>query len=573
MFKSFIKNSENRDEKRWILLTLLFAFIFEFFLGLQGFDLCDEGFALTSYQQIFNSPSSIEYHFLYYLSIFVGGVWNLFFGFGGILSFRILSVIVIVFTIYFTYLSTKQFIKIEVIPVATLSVLILHEYGLLVFYHNYFTSFLLSIGVYLILNSLNKNSYTKLFAGFFFIGMNVFSRIPNITMLSLAILIFIDHVYKKNTRILVKNISFGLLGFIGGIITIIIVMIIFGHFEIFKEAIQNLIYVMSDSDNSHSISNLIRNYISNYITIYTFFSIFIFSTVLFVCLYNYTNKKRLKILCITIFSLIIIIFIFRNFKSEKYYSVILPPIIISYFIDYKNKTTILLNTASLIIMFFLPIGSDFGISNMGDSSIWLATFISTGHIYRFIHYQILQKNNYSYLLFSICFLVLFLNTGLYRISKKAYFDSGSRFKKCYRANNDKFSVFTTKEKVEILNELLLELDKYIDSNDYLFAFESLPAIHYLTETKPYMCNAWPWTYSPEIFKFYLEKSISNNPWPVVLRQKCEPISGNWTIPISENLNKDTYRYKINRVLHFENFLLEYNYKLVWENDLFSIYIH
>ena len=570
-----LATKKNIENKEYLYISLFFAFIYTIILGLQGFDLCDEGLELTSFQQIFNAPSSVEYNFLLYLTAFIGGLWNFIFGFGGIVSFRILSVIIIVLTIYFTYLTTKKFLEPKMIPIATVfALLLVCSNGLLVFHHNYLTFLLISIGVYFILNGLNTNSYLKLFFGFFFIGINVFSRLPNITMISLGLLIFVDYFYRKDIKILGKNFLYGTLGVVGGIATILLLMKICGHLEIFKEAIaDNLLTMGGSNEDTHSLTNIILTFIRNYIEIYTYLAIFIFTTVFFVLLYRFSQKKWIKILCIIGFSILISFFVLRNIGGQRYYSVILFPLIASFFYDYKNKFIILLNSASLIIMIFLPLGSSHGVGNMGTSSIWLATFVSVGHIYRYIQYQKNKRSNNAYLVFGWCFFILYVIFGLFSVSSYAYFDSGSRLQKRFRADNDKFTVYTSKEKVDVINELLSELNKYVKKDDYLLAFESLATIHYLTETRPYLGAAWPWMYDSELFKYHLEKSINNKiPLPVVLRQKCQPIGGYWTIPVTETPEKDDFYYKKNRVKYLENFLLENNYKLVWENDLFSIYI-
>jgi hypothetical protein len=392
-------------------------------------------------------------------------------------------------------------------------------------------------------------------------------------MSALGLLILVDYYYQKDLKILSKNILYAIVGFIGGVATVLVLMFMCGHWEIFKDAITLVLSMGGSGENSHSIGKLINTNIGNYITICKYLVAFVFTTVCFAFLFRFSHKKWMKIGCAIGYSILILFFVMKGSdlitNIMRYYAIILFPLIASYFVDYRNKTIILLNTASLIILFFLPLGSDFGVGNMGYYSIWLATFVSAGHIYRYIQYQINTKRNYVYLVFGWCFFTLYIGYGVYAASRTAYGDSGSRLKKCYRANNDKFSIFTTTKKVDELNKLLSVLNKYVQKNDYLLCFESLPMVHYLTDTRPYVGTAWPWVYDSEIFKFYLEKSIQKNSLPVVLRHKKLLIWGDW---VDEIPDEDSFVYNRNRVRHFENFLLDYNYKLVWENDLFAIHI-
>jgi hypothetical protein len=252
---------------------------------------------------------------------------------------------------------------------------------------------------------------------------------------------------------------------------------------------------------------------------------------------------------------------------------VLFPIILSCYVDIKNKSIILLNTASLIVLLFLPLGSDVGVLNMGYFSAWPATFTAVFHVCRFIRAK-MQKANNSHRLFFVLFYVLFLIYGVYAVSRNAYYDRGPRWEKRFRAHNDKFTVFTSESKAQAIDDLLSELNKYVKKGDYLFCFESLPMLHYLTETKPYLGNPWVWVYDSENFIRHLKKSTATLPLPVVVRQKCQPVGGYWTTPFVIDRKNPVYAYfyKDKSIDFFEKFLDENQYQIAWENELFRIYI-
>jgi hypothetical protein len=190
----------------------------------------------------------------------------------------------------------------------------------------------------------------------------------------------------------------------------------------------------------------------------------------------------------------------------------------------------------------------------------------------------MKEGSKSYCIFAIIFCSLYAIYGLRAASRNAYFDRGSRWEKRFRADNDKFTVFTSEAKAKIIDELLSELGKYVKKDDYLLCFESLPMIHYLTETKPYMGSPWVWCYDPDGFMKNLEMATVHIPLPVVLRQKCQPVGGLWTKPASEmfppNCENELYNryfYKQPVLDYFDKFLKDNRYQIVWENDLFSIY--
>ena len=77
----------------FVVVAILIAL--ELLMARQGLNLYDDGFVLTAYRQIFVSPGSVSYMFLYYWLINIGGVWNALFGSFGIYGFRVLECITI----------------------------------------------------------------------------------------------------------------------------------------------------------------------------------------------------------------------------------------------------------------------------------------------------------------------------------------------------------------------------------------------------------------------------------------------------------------------------------------------
>ncbi|GHT53301.1 hypothetical protein FACS1894145_5380 [Bacteroidia bacterium] len=561
--------------KKYLLWTFGILFVYRFILALQGFDLTDEGFVLTFYQQIFHAPETVEYQFLYYLASLIGGVWNFLFGFGGIFSFRILAIIVDLLIIYVTCLTVKKYLRPQpqLILIAALFIALFH-FGVTVFHHNQLTALLIAISVYFILKGLNaKDSHRPLFWGAFFCGVNIFTRIPNVTMIGLGLLLFVDYYYEKNSRRLWKNISYSFLGLISGILLVLAIMFFCGHLEIFRQSIVNNLFNLATEDTStHSLVHQIKSNLANYEAVYIYLSVFVLTTGLCIFVYNQFKNKWAGILSIIFYSaLVLTFFIAFDFNNGKYYALILLPLLISLVVDRHNKSIMLLNMASLLVLFLLPLGSGLGIRDIGKSCIWLGTFVTVIHVFRFIQYQIKSKGNDTYRTFFVLFFALYVISCLVNVSYKAYCDDGSRLEKRYRTDNSKFTVFTTKDKADAINELLFSLNKYVKKDDYLLCFESLPMIHYLTETKPYIGVSWVWCYTPGNFKKHLDQSVATLPLPVVLQQKCQPIGGNWTVPEYVDKKSDPFLYNMERIGYFEKFIRDNQYKVTWENDLFVIY--
>ena len=57
----------------WAIAVLT---LWQLLIALFGVDLCDSGYYLTFFDNIFKAPASVEYNFMYYLSGVAGGVLN-----------------------------------------------------------------------------------------------------------------------------------------------------------------------------------------------------------------------------------------------------------------------------------------------------------------------------------------------------------------------------------------------------------------------------------------------------------------------------------------------------------------
>ena len=144
----FLKNDLN--------VTIIIIVIIQIILMFQGFDICDDGFVLTFYQQIFSNPESVEYNFLYWFSGILGGTWYQLNEDGGIIWFRILGVIINSATFILSFQILKKYIPKTFLIFSLLMVLFVNDYGFLTFYHNQITSFLTVLMVYFLSRGLFK---------------------------------------------------------------------------------------------------------------------------------------------------------------------------------------------------------------------------------------------------------------------------------------------------------------------------------------------------------------------------------------------------------------------------------
>jgi len=98
-------------------------------------------------------------------------------------------------------------------------------------------------------------------------------------------------------------------------------------------------------------------------------------------------------------------------------------------------------------------------------------------------------------------------------------------------------------------------------------YHTVSTLYFLTETLPYLYNAWPFLYEPHQLRYYLEKAEKERPAnPVVVRSKYSLQNFEW--PKSKFINRST-RYTENLKI-MADFLQRKKYQIVWENEVFEI---
>jgi hypothetical protein len=239
---------------------------------------------------------------------------------------------------------------------------------------------------------------------------------------------------------------------------------------------------------------------------------------------------------------------------------------------------------ALILALVLPFGSDGALSNMGYVSIWLAmplTIASLSDVnlsvfkrFSFRGFKIeVDKITLSVLFFIT--LIAYSSNKIYKISNEAYFDYGSRFEKTYSINAPLANnIYTTERRSIIINDLLENMSDYVKPDDYLLAYDKIPMIHFLSQTRPYMNTPWVWVYSGEMFEEKLKKAEKEiDVLPIVVQQKFETI-----VAFSEPLDDYMSENGIDNNLHsnarskaMNDFLSRNDYQIVWCNDYFVIY--
>lgn len=562
-----------KKDIKFFVFYLFVIFVYHLVISFQGYDMADEGWVMTGYQQIFNDPMSVKYQFLYYFSIYIGGMWNVLFGDLGYWGFRLFAVIIRVLTAAYVYKIFEGYLNKWCILVGVLLSCLCSSYGLYVYEHDHLTILMVVMVVYYMAESLKKGKLWYMGVAGILLGVNVFSRLPNISMTLLILIVIPYWIYDRNIVNVLKILGYAVGGFVIGIILTIGLMLLSGHFEIFMQNMKESMTIAFDENSYHSFDMLIKTNMNSIVyQLRSMVLIWAIPIVVFV-MGKVKCVKWLKYLLVIILLPLYISFIYGNGSNiGSIYAFVSPICVVAIFS--KNKAIVYLSVLSFIVMHLLPLGSDGSIWNMGEHSIWLALPLAVGCIWKWglSLYTKRCREIVGFVILLGMFMLMFTTRNIIRIMNGCYFDDGSRFDKVYRINHPLATTYTTKRNCELLNPMLTELCKYVKKDDYLLCFQNIPTVHYLTQTRPYLYNSWVWTYTSSNFKYQMELAEKEHDYlPIVVRDKSMlPTWYNYYPDWNNEKGVKSYFHDNDRIMYMNDFLRRNNYVLVWENEVFQI---
>lgn len=553
---------------------LAVLFVIESLLGLQGFCMADEGWSLTGYQQIFNEPESVKYMFLFYNTLCIGGTWELLFGWMGMLGFRLLNVLFMIGSWTVIYHLLRGFVGMKALFAGALLVVLAHDYGVMVFDHSSVTVLLSVSGAYFLFRALCKDSCGFMLLAGMTLAFNVFTRIPNLTQLVLLVLLVPYYMYTRDGRQALKLLGAAILGLAIGVAVELALMSAFGHLPIFIDNLTTGVSAASSSDSSHNIGSMFRSYLLSYVQIIKdMLKIGLLPLVAFFVAGVVPMKSRaLAILSCSVLFVVQTVILTVTFDNMlflySFISLILFPSL--YFVRRDRQRTCLVLIV-LLVLYTLPYGSDFGINNMGENAIWMAAPLSVGLAADGLR-RLARRRRTVIIVALSAFMSVFLLMDGRHIMYNAYFDEGTRLEKHYRIHNDLANTFTKKSYVEATDAVLGALEKYVGPDDCLFCFQSSPMIHYMTRTRPYMYNPWPWSFDTASMELHMRRAEARSETlPVLLREKTQMIDFTQSDKYWDSTDAtDDFSHKNAKVRLIQDFIRRHGYRIVWQDRHYQI---
>lgn len=556
---------------KWILLSSFFLFIYLLCFSLQGFDLTDEGYVLYSYQNIFEAPETVEYAFGTYLTSLVGGIWEQLFGSGGWYSFRILNSIIIVGGYVCVCYLLKEYWNYRWIIFASFLIVVMNmhvSHGTLVFHYYSFSGFTNTLIGVLAYKGFIKMNRGLVFFSSILLGMNVFVRIPNVTLCLIPyVLLILMFLYERNLQECRRYFIYTTTGLVTGVIIVVGILVVLRHDALLINQLYALENTAQDTSSSHSIGAMLKMSFVQYGYIAIYMAAF---TILIVGIRQLIRSQNSIIIIRYVVPVVIFICVVFSYYGLP---VVVRPMFprmtfllaITYclmiYVLYKcheDKRVVYLVSIFVLVSILQPLGSDWSIGNMGPYSVWgiipvaCCLFLSTSKKEKH-HLGMLQVP----LIISIIFVLLF-SLGI-NVCKYCYRDEGSRFSKTYRiAASPLASVRTSMKRGQEIESLLNECKKYIKEGDIVFFACDVPGLYYLTKTRSLLSNPWPMVWESDRLRESLKCYSQKNKCVVIEHQP-------------QAFNNSIQQHYLSNMAEVQKMLNEKNYSLVWSNGNYSIY--
>lgn len=576
-----------------------FLFIYMILLTFQGVDLSDEGFVGTFYQQIFRNPESVQYNFMFWFSGIVGGVFNLFFESTGLLGLRLLSAVLTISCVILTYQLLKPHLNHGSLKLGLLIIILFLSNNTKVFHYNYLSVLLYILTISFLFRGLKNHRWYWFVVSGFLVALDTLTRIPSIVNLGLVIFILF-YGYKNHTALnmqIRQSLQF-IIGFVVGVLGLLLIMKIIGHYEIFLGALKLVVNMGSNNQEGHyGLTKLLGQFFATYsVSIkYSFILLLLlFLLILGVHTYRISSYYKKGVVEVLKYALVTFVsyLIVTGLIDHKVMLYLLTGVtLIAGFLilsvkGYTDIQTLMLMGCYILLAY--PFGSSAGLTTVGIYCLWISFPIALDYFLKIKKTNIsvsiieskssfttaLESNQTRWNKFLKYSIMLGICACLYHAWYYPFFDYHDRLKMHHGLENEHMQgIFTTKERAEVINDLIVESKKYVRKGDLVLAYHSFPIFHYMTETIPYVRNSMPWFYNTVIFEEELQNAYQRTGLlPVVIRQKRKTFGKSDSGWPDAPIYYDSIWYQKNRGRDscMNNFLREYKYRNVWENQIFEI---
>jgi hypothetical protein len=485
-----------------------------------------------------------------------------------------------------------------------------------VIHYNNISTLFLTLSAAFLLAGINHRRMLFLYLSGAACCLSVFARLPNILgIFFLPVIVYARLLEpppeKSSGKMLffsagpVKQITVFILGGISALVVVLVLMAVLGHLDLYKDAVFDLFFGTKEDLSHYGSETIEKKFFLDWARALFAGSLMIALAYFAHFLIKKINLKWVKCFIFTAAVLVTFSLTWLRFRSES--MILIYPVIgfititclqIIFFLgdEYKNQKLLALTT--IVLMVILSAGSDTGMKvssyavifglplvcwywyELPENLIVLSTFYKNKPLKEStslpqadgtwtlrneskLYFDRITKKNVISLI-----IIMYTAYAVPFTIRNVYRDNSLRWKMNAFVDHPMLrGILTTPERAAAIESLSAELEKRIHPGDFLLTYESIPMVHFLTGTRPYLYNPWPILYLPVEFKKCLDKARRERPeLPPAVLAKIEMRSSGW--PGSGSVNSSETARAGRAILY--DFLEKEKYEKIWENGVFEI---
>jgi hypothetical protein len=543
--------------------TIVLLSLWQMAIAAFGVDLCDTGYYLTFFDNIFKAPASVEHNFMYYLSGLAGGALSAILPEGGKwLAMRLAGVLCNTAVMVILAYTLRRILPATAVLLGFITVVASLVQFPYTFNNDLMSALLWVAALALTYKGLTRCQWRPLLLAGVVMGMNTFTRIPNVLAAGLAVMPFIARFHlKRSWNDCRRQCGTMLLGMAIGATAVIGVMMALGHWSFFTQNITELMGVATGSSGeaSHNAGGLVMEMLGFYKQCLIVGLKACGLWWAFWAIRRYVNDFLLRTLAWIVVAAMVIFFMWHQ-------SHIMHPLWVMcvaglvFVIVQTGKEQAVAAWLGLFMLLVFPLGSD-GATNNGGIIAWMAAPVAA------LFWQ--RREN---IIFPLAFIAIGL---LQTLTVGAYFDGGALWHKTATIDDSRAALIgTSPQRARIINETLPELKQLVDEGDTLLCYGSIPMMNHLTRTVPAIGCSWPELLSAQALDERLNALDGQR--PAILRQKFNNLGPFWseaddryltTYPITDDKFLDQ-----DKMDALKRWMADAGYHIAWQNEWFVLYL-
>ena len=522
-----------------------------------GLDMCDTGFYLTFFDNIFTRPGTVEYNFMYYASGLVGGLVRMALPGIGIVGMRVAGMLLVVAAAAVAFASLRRTVGTTATLAGLAMAIMCYAPAVLALNHDILSVLLYATLIGLMLRGLQSGSTWLVAASGLVAGVNVFVRTPNVVAVALAFAPALSAFYNGGSARRAAGQAATFVGaMLAGMGLMVALMLALGHLELFCSNLRDLRSISADADSSHNVAFMIAVQLKFYAKAVWALAKFGCVAAVWCAARRWVKQPLLRAAALA-----------ACLGAAAWIMARMPQVMPVWGMCVSGCAWAIATRCSadrkmaawlgLFMLLAFPLGSDNGAINNGSLIAMTAAPVA--------------MNLWGRRPLAPFVAVLVVCCAARMIGGDLYFERGPVWQKTATIGSDRTRLLhTSPERAAAINAMLKGTANYLAPGDTLMAFGSIPMVNYLTRTCPHIGCSWPELLSPSMLSDKLNASPTR---PLILRQKFSTIGEVWGAPSEARLRSyDMHNAYMNdkKLDIINHFIAENDYRPIYSDRYFTL---